>query len=69
MFLFSDQLEKTALFGYPFAEKKEVIAVIEYLKNPKKFNSAGAKMARGILLFGPPGVGNLYNIFIAQTTI
>lgn len=37
--------------------KKEVYSVIEYLKEPHKFTSAGAKMPRGILLFGPPGVG------------
>ena len=37
--------------------KKEVATVIEYLKNPTKFIAAGAKMPRGILLFGPPGVG------------
>ncbi|MBP5301543.1 MAG: AAA family ATPase [Bacilli bacterium] len=51
-----DYLTFNDIAGYE-AEKKEVIAVIEYLKNPKKFNSAGAKMPRGILLFGPPGVG------------
>jgi cell division protease FtsH len=37
--------------------KQELIEVVEYLKNPIKFFSLGAKIPRGILLEGPPGCG------------
>ena len=37
--------------------KKEVGFMIKYLKNPKMFEGAGAKMPKGILLYGDPGTG------------
>ncbi|CAK51410.1 atp-dependent metalloprotease ftsh, putative, partial [Eimeria tenella] len=37
--------------------KKEVREIIEYLKNPEKFQAIGAKLPKGILLHGPPGTG------------
>lgn len=37
--------------------KNEVVEVVEYLKNSEKYLSMGAKVPKGILLEGPPGVG------------
>jgi cell division protease FtsH len=37
--------------------KEELQEVIEFLKEPKKFQSIGAKIPRGVLLVGPPGTG------------
>ena len=38
-------------------EKQEVSEIIEFLKNPKKFQSMGARIPKGVLLVGPPGTG------------
>jgi len=38
-------------------EKEEVEELIDFLKNPKKFQSMGARIPKGILLVGPPGTG------------
>jgi len=37
--------------------KEEVAEIIEFLKNPKKFQRLGARIPRGVLLVGPPGCG------------
>ncbi len=37
--------------------KEEVMELVDYLKNPKKYASAGARIPKGILLGGPPGTG------------
>lgn len=37
--------------------KEELEEVVEFLKNPRKFNEIGAKIPKGVLLFGPPGTG------------
>jgi len=37
--------------------EEEVTEVIDFLKNPTKFKKLGAKIPRGILLYGPPGSG------------
>ena len=38
-------------------EKEEVQELIDFLKNPKKFQSMGARIPKGVLLVGPPGTG------------
>ena len=38
-------------------EKEELKELVEFLKNPKKFASMGARIPRGVLLVGPPGTG------------
>jgi len=38
-------------------EKAELEEIVEFLKNPKKFNDMGARIPKGVLLVGPPGTG------------
>ena len=38
-------------------EKEELAEVVEFLKNPEKFNKLGARIPKGVLLVGPPGTG------------
>ncbi|MDR2823942.1 MAG: ATP-dependent zinc metalloprotease FtsH, partial [Prevotellaceae bacterium] len=37
--------------------KQEVVEIVEFLKNPKKFTELGGKIPKGALLVGPPGTG------------
>ena len=38
-------------------EKQELIEIVDFLKNPKRFYEMGAKIPRGVLLCGKPGTG------------
>lgn len=38
-------------------EKEEVAELIDFLKQPKKFQNMGARIPKGVLLVGPPGTG------------
>ena len=38
-------------------EKEELVEIIDFLKNPKKYVEIGARIPKGVLLFGPPGTG------------
>lgn len=38
-------------------EKEELIEIVDFLKNPSKFNALGARIPKGVLLVGPPGTG------------
>ena len=37
--------------------KEEVMEVVDFLKNPKKYTNLGGKIPKGVLLVGPPGTG------------
>ncbi len=38
-------------------EKEELVEIIDFLKNPRKYSEIGARVPKGVLLFGPPGTG------------
>ncbi len=38
-------------------EKEELVEIVDFLKNPGKFNALGARIPKGVLLVGPPGTG------------
>ena len=38
-------------------EKQELVEVVDFLKDPRKFTAIGAKIPKGMLLVGPPGTG------------
>ena len=41
-------------------EKEELEEVVDFLKDPRKYNVVGARIPKGILLVGPPGTGKTY---------
>jgi cell division protease FtsH len=40
-----------------YEAKEDLVEVVDFLKNPKKFLDVGAKIPKGVLLIGPPGTG------------
>lgn len=57
--LVSEDHPKTTFADVAGAEepKEELQEIIAFLKNPKKFTKLGAKIPKGVLLYGPPGCG------------
>lgn len=55
----SDEKRKTTFADVAGAdeEKEELREIVEFLKNPAKYNSLGARIPKGVLLVGPPGTG------------
>lgn len=56
--------EKNAKVDITFADvagldeaKEEIMEIVDFLKNPKKYTSLGGKIPKGVLLVGPPGTG------------
>lgn len=41
-------------------EKEELREIVDFLKNPKKYNDLGARIPKGVLMVGPPGTGKTY---------
>lgn len=37
--------------------KESALIIVDMLKNPKKYNDAGARISKGVILYGPPGTG------------
>ena len=41
-------------------EKEELAEIVDFLKDPRKYQNVGARIPKGILLVGPPGTGKTY---------
>ena len=41
----------------PIEEKEEMIEIVDFLKKPEKFKKMGARVPKGVLLYGKPGTG------------
>ena len=55
----TDEKKKTTFADVAGAdeEKEELEEIVEFLKNPEKYNKLGARIPKGVLLVGPPGTG------------
>ncbi|HAU32568.1 MAG: ATP-dependent zinc metalloprotease FtsH [Desulfotomaculum sp. 46_296] len=57
--LHTDERKKVTFADVAGADevKEELVELVEFLKSPKKFTELGARIPRGVLLFGAPGTG------------
>ncbi|OAJ72772.1 cell division protein FtsH [Brevibacillus sp. SKDU10] len=57
--LYNDEKKKVTFEDVAGAdeEKAELVEVVEFLKDPRKFAAVGARIPKGVLLVGPPGTG------------
>lgn len=43
-----------------YEEKEELSEIVDFLKNPRKYDEVGARIPKGVLMVGPPGTGKTY---------